>query len=54
MAIMGWSQVSMLARYQHVVDAMLTDARERLEAADPIAVPTGTDELAAVLLHGGG
>ena len=32
MSIMGWSQVSMLARYQHVLDSMLTDAAQRLEA----------------------
>ena len=31
MAIMGWSQLSMLKRYQHVLDSMLTDAAERLE-----------------------
>lgn len=30
--IMGWSQVSMLKRYQHVMDSMLTDPAERLEA----------------------
>jgi integrase len=30
MAIMGWSQVSMLKRYQHVLDSMLA-AAERLE-----------------------
>jgi cytoplasmic iron level regulating protein YaaA (DUF328/UPF0246 family) len=31
MQIMGWSQISMLKRYQHVMDSMLTDAGERLE-----------------------
>jgi integrase len=31
MQIMGWSQVSMLKRYQHVMDSMLTDAAERLD-----------------------
>jgi integrase len=30
MEIMGWSQLSMLKRYQHVLDSMLTDAAERL------------------------
>ena len=32
MQIIGWSQVSMLKRYQRVLDRMLTDAAERLEA----------------------
>ena len=35
MAIMGWSQVTMLARYQHVLDSMLSDAAGRLEAVFP-------------------
>ncbi len=35
MQIMGWSQISMLKRYQHVLPAMLTDAAERLHAVFP-------------------
>jgi integrase len=35
MQIMGWSQVSMLKRYQHVLPAMLADAAGRLEAVFP-------------------
>jgi site-specific recombinase XerD len=35
MNIMGWSQVSMLKRYQHVLPAMLDDAAVRLEAVLP-------------------
>jgi hypothetical protein len=35
MAVMGWSQVSMLARYQHVLPAMLDDTATRLEAFLP-------------------
>lgn len=31
MQLMGWSQRSMLTRYQHVMDSMLTDAAEWLE-----------------------
>jgi site-specific recombinase XerD len=38
MAIMGWSQVTMLARYQHVLDSMLADAASRLEAVFPATV----------------
>ena len=34
---MGWSQVSMLKRYQHVLPAMLDDAAARLESVLPIA-----------------
>ena len=34
---MGWSQVSMLKRYQHVLPAMLSDAAQRLEAVFPAA-----------------
>jgi site-specific recombinase XerD len=41
MAIMGWSQVTMLARYQHVLDTMLTDAAARLEAVFPRASSSG-------------
>jgi integrase len=37
MAVMGWSQVSMLKRYQHVMDPMLKDAAARLEAVFPAA-----------------
>jgi integrase len=37
MQIMGWSQVSMLKRYQHVLPAMLTDAADRLQAVFPAA-----------------
>ncbi len=37
MQVMGWSQVSMLKRYQHVLDPMLRDAGVRLEAVFPIA-----------------
>ena len=37
MQVMGWSQVSMLKRYQHVLDPMLRDAGERLESVFPIA-----------------
>jgi integrase len=36
MQIMGWSQVSMLKRYQHVLPAMLDDAAARLESVLPI------------------
>lgn len=32
MQLMGWSQLSMLKRYQHVLDSMLTDAADRLES----------------------
>ena len=32
MEIMGWSQVSMLKRYQHVLPSMLRDAATRLES----------------------
>lgn len=40
MQIMGWSQVSMLKRYQHVVDSMLSDTATRLEAVFPkLATP---------------
>jgi integrase len=39
MQIMGWSQVSMLKRYQHVLPAMLDDAAARLEAVLPNARP---------------
>jgi len=35
MNIMGWSQVSMLKRYQHVLPAMLDEAAVRLEAVLP-------------------
>jgi site-specific recombinase XerD len=35
MQIMGWSQVSMLKRYQHVLPAMLDDAAARLESVLP-------------------
>ena len=35
MQIMGWSQISMLKRYQHVLPAMLSDAAQRLEAVFP-------------------
>jgi integrase len=35
MAIMGWSQASMLKRYQHVLPTMLRDAATRLEAVFP-------------------
>jgi integrase len=35
MEIMGWSQVSMLSRYEHVLPAMLDDAAARLEAILP-------------------
>jgi integrase len=35
MQIMGWSQVSMLKRYQHVLPAMLDDAAARLDAVLP-------------------
>jgi hypothetical protein len=37
MQIMGWSQVSMLKRYQHVLPAMLDDAAIRLEKVLPKA-----------------
>jgi site-specific recombinase XerD len=37
MAVMGWSQASMLKRYQHVLDPMLRDAASRLEAVFPAA-----------------
>lgn len=32
MQVMGWSQRSMLTRYQHVMDSMVVDAGQRLEA----------------------
>jgi len=32
MQIMGWSQISMLTRYQHVLRPMLDDAAKRLES----------------------
>jgi site-specific recombinase XerD len=35
MQIMGWSQVSMLKRYQHVLPATLDDAAARLESVLP-------------------
>jgi integrase len=35
MQIMGWSQVSMLKRYQHVLPSMLDDAATRLESILP-------------------
>jgi hypothetical protein len=38
---MGWSQASMLKRYQHVLDPMLRDAATRLEAVFP-TVSSGT------------
>ena len=38
MDIMGWSQVSMLKRYQHVRRPMLKDAAARLEAVMPSLV----------------
>jgi hypothetical protein len=31
MQVMGWSQLGMLKRYEHVMDSVLTDAGERLE-----------------------
>jgi hypothetical protein len=37
MAVMGWSQVSMLRRYQHVLPSMLRDAATRLESVFPLA-----------------
>ena len=37
MAVMGWGQVSMLKRYQHVLPSMLKDAATRLEAVFPAA-----------------
>jgi integrase len=37
MDIMGWSQASMLKRYQHVLPAMLDEAAARLEIALPLA-----------------
>ena len=37
MAIMGWRQIAMLTRYQHVLARMLADAATRLEAAFPVA-----------------
>jgi hypothetical protein len=37
LAIMAWSQISMLKRYQHVLPAMLSDAATRLEAVFPAA-----------------
>jgi site-specific recombinase XerD len=37
MQIMGWSQVSMLERYQHVLPAMLDDAAIRPEKVLPKA-----------------
>ena len=37
MDIMGWSQASMLKRYQHVLPAMLNEAAARLEIALPLA-----------------
>jgi integrase len=37
MAVMGWSQSSMLQRYQHVLPAMLDDAAARLEIALPLS-----------------
>lgn len=41
MQIMGWSQLSMLTRYQHVLDPMLDDAAARLEAVFPVAAGGG-------------
>ena len=41
MSIMGWSQVSMLKRYQHVLSPMLADAATRLEAVFPLAADGG-------------
>jgi integrase len=35
MQMMGWSQLSMLVRYQHVLDPMLDEAAERLERMFP-------------------
>ena len=40
MEIMGWSQVSMLHRYQHVVDSMLDDVSSRLDGAFSAVPPT--------------
>jgi site-specific recombinase XerD len=37
MNIMGWSQISMLKRYQHVLPEMLDDAARRLETVLPSA-----------------
>jgi len=37
MHMMGWSQVRMLTRYQHVLDPMLDEAAARLEAVFPAA-----------------
>jgi integrase len=37
LAIMGWSQASMLKRYQHVLPSMAKDAATRLEAVFPTA-----------------
>ena len=35
MEIMGWSQVSTLKRYKHVLDSMLADAATCLEVVFP-------------------
>lgn len=46
MQIMGWSQISMLKRYQQVLPAMLADAADRLHAVFPTArvgLPAGVD-----------
>jgi site-specific recombinase XerD len=40
MEIMGWSQISMLKRYQHILPAMLDDAAARLESVLPGAATT--------------
>ena len=37
MQIMGWSQVSMLKRYEHVLPSMLDDAAQGLERVLPPA-----------------
>jgi site-specific recombinase XerD len=42
MEIMGHSSISMTSKYQHVVDAALDDAAERLAHIFPVATPVAT------------
>jgi integrase len=41
MQIMGWSQITMLSRCQHVLDRMLEDTATRLEAVFPRMAQAG-------------
>lgn len=50
MAIMGWSQISMLTRYQHVLDPMLTDAAQRLQAHLETFLPGAREQATRVAI----